>query len=190
MAKRSPRPTTDDAGVPIDGVRMAKADKLFDEALRDKAEGNLVSARMNMKLALTFDPNNPLYLEAFEELAKAAPTGSHVTNKARQFFEQATQAERAGELDKAIGLYERALIEGKEPAFYNRLGVVLAMKKFEFGRAQKLIETAVALAPKNATYQHNLKKVLTLAATHDVEQRELANAGRKKGLLGFLGRKK
>jgi Flp pilus assembly protein TadD len=96
---------------------------------------------------------------------------------------------RRDRLIDAVELLERALSESKEPAFYNRLGVILAMKKREFGRAQELIGTALKLAPGNATYQHNLGKVLSMAAAHDVESRN-AGASKKGGLLGFLGRKK
>lgn len=177
--------------VQVDGVRMAKAAKLFEEALKDKAEGNLVSARMNMKLALTFDPSNALYAEAYEDLNKTAPAGGgNSTSRARQLYDDATAAERAGKVDEAVSLLERALEEAKEPAFYNRLGVLLAMKKGEFARAQKLIETALDMSPGNATYQHNLSKVLQMAAAKDVSAAS-AKKEEKKGILGSMfGRKK
>src|SRR5688572_24474125 len=109
--------------------------------------------------------------------------------RARQLYAQATRAEELGDVDEAIDLLEKAIVESKEAAFYNRLGVILAMKKKEFLRAQELIEQALKLAPGNSTYQHNLGKVLSMAATHDVD---LRNAGpvKKGGILGLLGRKK
>jgi tetratricopeptide (TPR) repeat protein len=176
---------------PVGGIRMAKASKLFDEALKDKKEGNLVSARMNMKLALTFDPTNELYQQAFDDLAKGAGANaipSKMKSRARELYDAATRAEEQGNVDEAIDLLEKALGESKEPAYYNRLGVLLAMKKKEFGRAQELIETALKLTPGNTTYQHNLGKVLSMAATHDVDAQK--HGGKKSGLLGFLGRKK
>ncbi|MCK6551932.1 hypothetical protein L6R52_39225, partial [Myxococcota bacterium] len=184
----------------VDVVRMAKAQKLFDQALKDKADGNVVSARMNMKLALTFDPTNELYQQAFDELSKGgagaggggvAPGGGPAPSprsRAREHYDQATRAEETGNVDEAIALLEKALAESKEAAFLNRLGVILAMKKKEFARAQALIENAIELAPGNATYQHNLRKVLSMAAAHDVDARN--SSGKKAGLLGFLGRKK
>jgi hypothetical protein len=178
-------------GVEVDGVRMAKAERLFNAALKDKAEGNLVSARMNMKLALTFDPSNPLYLQAFEELSRGGGSGGGPSGMAaaRGFYDAASQAEQEGRVDDAIDLLQKALKEAKEPAFYNRLGVLLAMKKGEFVRAQKLIETAISLSRGNPTYEHNLRKILQMAASRDVESRKVSGSKRR-GLLGFLGRKR
>ncbi|MFO0726809.1 MAG: hypothetical protein U1E65_23695 [Myxococcota bacterium] len=175
---------------PVDGFQMAKAQKLFSEALKDKAEGNIVSARMNMKLALTFDPANELYHEAYQELLKAAPIGTATAavSRARELYDKATHAEKLGRFDDAIDLLEQAIVESKDPAFYNRLGVLLAMKKNEFERAQSLIETALGMSPGNATYEHNLSKVLQRAAAHSMKGQPKKD--KKEGILGFLGRKK
>lgn len=179
---------------PLDGVHMLKAQKLFEQALKDKAEGNLVSARMNMKLAMTFDPTNDLYSEAFDDLNKnpdarisgSGPTGR---SRARELYDAATDAENEGDVDRAIELLEQAISHSKQPAFLNRLGVILAMKKREYDRAQQLVEQARELAPDNATYEKNLHKILSMAATADVRQQE-EDQGKKSGLLGFLGRRK
>jgi hypothetical protein len=176
-----------------EGARMLKAQKLYEEALKEKAEGNLLSARMNMKLALTFDPSNDHFKTAFEELQKMGPVENAsltaTKSRARELYDLATQKEEMGDVDEAIALLEKALHERKEPAFYNRLGVILATKKREFHRAQQLIETAIELSPGNATYQHNLGKVLSMAAARDVAVRNSAGPG-KKGILSLLGRKK
>lgn len=174
-----------------DAIRIAKAKKLFEEALKDRGEGNVLSARMNMKLALTFDPGNEIYAEAFDELSKmpAANSGPSTKSRARELYDLATQREEAGEVDEAIDLLEKAISESKEPAFYNRLGVILAMKKRDYDRAQEMIQIALQLAPGNATYQHNQGKILSMAAAQEVESRS-HGASKKGGLLGFLGRKK
>lgn len=177
---------------PSDSVRMMKAQKLFEQALRDKADGNLISARMNMKLALTFDPINALYAEAFEELAKDAslsPSRPAAKSRARELYDQATDAENTGDFDEAISLLEKAIDESKQPAFYNRLGVLLAMKRQDYSRAQELIEKAIELAPGNTVYEKNLQKILARAATDDVKMRTAGDA-KKGGLLSFLGRRK
>lgn len=176
---------------PVDSARMVKAQKLFDQALTDKAAGNLVSARMNMKLALTFDPTNNLYQQAFDDLSKnpdAVPGGTpQGRSRARELYDQATEAENHGNVDKAIELLEKALSESRQAPFYNRLGVILATKRGEYQRAQELIEKALELAPGNSLYEKNLSKVLSKAAAADVSNR----GGEKKGgLLGFLGRRK
>ncbi|MCB9650015.1 MAG: hypothetical protein H6730_26020 [Deltaproteobacteria bacterium] len=180
---------------PVDSLRMMKGQKLFDQALKDKADGNLVSARMNMKLAITFDPTNELYAEALEELSKnpdasrGSPQGPPGRSRAREYYDAATEAENIGDVDKAIELLEKAVAESRQAVFLNRLGVILATKRKDFLRAQDLIQQAIELSPGNATYEKNLHKVLSRAATHDVNK---ADAGKKGGgrLLGFLGRRK
>lgn len=193
-AKEGPR--SDPKGKPsepVDGARMLKAQKLYEQALKDKAEGNLVSAKMNMKLALTFDPSNPLYNQAFQDLnknpdAKPKGAGSGALEKAKDLYNAATEAENQGNVDRAIELLEKAIEESKQAAFYNRLGVILAMKKHSFVRAQELVEKAIDLAPGNQAYEKNLQKILSMAATISVSKGD--QGGKKGGLLGFLGRKK
>jgi tetratricopeptide (TPR) repeat protein len=187
--RRESRPKAE----PVDAATVLKAQKLFEQALKDKAEGNLVSARMNMKLAMTFDPANELYADSFDELNKnpdaqvksSGPTGK---SRARELYDQATEAENGGDVDRAVILLEQAIAHSKQPPFLNRLGVILAMKKKEFVRAQQLVEQAIDLAPDNATYQRNLQKILSMAATADVAAGD--ERDKKGGLLGFLGRKK
>lgn len=195
VVEAAPTPTPrapERAPVVIDNARMLKAQKLFDQALKDKAEGNLVSARMNMKLALTFDPSNELYQQAFEDLSKnpdavigGTPEGR---SRARQLYDEATEAENHGNVDRAIELLEKALSESKQAPFYNRLGVILATKKGEYVRAQALIEQALELAPGNTLYEKNMSKVLSKAAA--AEMRPDRGGDKKGGLLGFLGRRK
>jgi tetratricopeptide (TPR) repeat protein len=190
----APPPRSRAKAEPVDSVNMLKAQKLFDQALKDKAEGNLVSARMNMKLAMTFDPTNELYLRSFDELSKnpdAQVKGNGPTGKsrARELYDQASEAENAGEVDRAVALLEQAISVSKQAPFLNRLGVILAMKKREFVRAQQLVEQAIAIAPDNGAYEKNLQKILSMAATSDMRKQD-EEKDAKKGLLGLLGRRK
>lgn len=172
---------------PVDPLRMAKAQKLYEQALKDKAAGNLISAKMNLKLALTFDPTNPMFRQALEEIAKNSP--EQAASRAKLLYDKATTAERLGNVDEAILLLEQALGEAKDAAYFNRLGVLLATRKREFQRAQELLEEALKRSPGNATYEQNMGKILQLAAKAEVEARE-DRGPKKRGLLGFLGRKK
>ena len=174
---------------------MLKAQKLFDQALKDKSEGNLVSARMNMKLAMTFDSTNELYAQSFDELSKnpdaqVKTTGPTAKSRAREFYDAATEAETCGDIDRAVGLLEQAIANSKQAPFLNRLGVLLAMKKREFTRAQQLVEQAIQLAPGNGAYEKNLQKIVSMAATSDMRKHD-EEKDAKKGLLGgLLGRRK
>jgi tetratricopeptide (TPR) repeat protein len=156
--------------------------------LKDKAAGNLVSAKMNLKLALTFDPTNQMFHRAIEQISKNSP--EQAASRAKMFYDKATTAERLGDVDGAIEYLEQALAEAKDAAYFNRLGVLLATKKHEFQRAQELLEEALRRSPGNATYEQNMGKILQLAAKASVESREDGRGAKKKGLLGFLGRKK
>ena len=171
------------------GAGLARADKLFQEALSDKAGGNYVAARMNVKLALTFDATNSVYLELLETLSKKMPNDGPQSSLAMQQYERATAAEKAGNIDQAIAALYKALSFAKDAPIYNRLGVMLAMKKTEFKEARKMIETAISLDPSNPRYQHNLQKVLTMQASLEVDSQKVS-AKSKKGILGFLSRKK
>ncbi len=146
----------------------SKAKELYEAALRDKAAGNYVSARMNLKLAVAFHPHNPVYQALFRSLVDApAPQSIEprpLHGAAAKLYEEAERAEAGGELDRTIRLLERALQVSKEAVILNRLGVILATKKRDFGRAQELLEAAVELDPQNAAYVHNLSKVLAAAA--------------------------
>jgi Flp pilus assembly protein TadD len=128
---------------------------------------------------------------AIAELSKAA-RDSAATNRSKSsaYHEQATAAERAGKLDEAIGLLERGIEEDPDPAAYNRLGVLLATRKRQFGRARSLVETAISLAPENQAYQHNLAKILHMEAVIDVVKQERGAPNKRRGsILSFFKRK-
>ena len=181
---------------PVDNVHILKAERLFDQALKDKEEGNLVSARMNMKLAVTFNPSNELYATAYEELSRdpaAKPRSiSTVRSQARDLYDKATEAERHGDIDRAVELLEKAIERSRRAPFLNRLGVILAMKKRQYIRAQALIEEAIELVPTNTTYERNLQKILSMAASVEVGANTGGGSGKKGGGLfgGLLGRRK
>ncbi|MEO1231620.1 MAG: tetratricopeptide repeat protein [Myxococcota bacterium] len=162
----------------------AKAAKLFEVALDDQRQGNFVSARMNIKLALTFDPDNQTYLEALNGPAPEPPAPAR--DEARELYDAATEAEKRGDYDGAISLIEKALALTKQAAFYNRLGVLYAMRKLEYERAQRFIERAIEMSPRNDIYQRNLQKILAMAAAESlVNDKE----PKRRSWLGFFRRK-
>lgn len=180
-------------------VRLDKARELFAASMVDRAGGNVVSARMNLKLAVAFDPDNATYQEAFAQLGQAqlstasiasndaAPTQRPAAQKA---YDEGCAAEAAGDIDRAVRLFEAALRLGDDPLILNRLGVVLAMRRGDVKRGQQLLYRAVELAPMNPVYTHNLSKVLGLAAARDVDrgERGASTAGSSKGKGGFWKR--
>jgi tetratricopeptide (TPR) repeat protein len=177
---------------PISKKQESKAADLFRASLRDRSVGNVVSARMNLKLAIAFDPHNREYKDAFRALADAPATASDAPPRplhaaAAKLYDEAGKAEANGELDRAVRLLDRALQTSKEPVVMNRLGVILATRKHDYRRAQELLEAAVEIDPHNSAYTHNLGKVLAAAAVH-VEAKKEDGARAKGRLASFWDR--
>jgi Tfp pilus assembly protein PilF len=162
---------------------QSRASKLYEAAMKDKAAGNLISAEMNMKLALSFDPNNFEYRRELAGLSKAAKDEKDNVTPGRQLYDQATEAERNGDVKKALRLLEKALAaEPKNPTFLNRLGALLVTNG-ELERGRELIQEAIELAPENETYTRNLARVETMITS------EAKKSKRGKSLLGGLFKK-
>lgn len=173
--------------------QQAKAKDLYEAARRDQAAGNFVSARMNLKLAVAFDPENATYQALFKALIAApeAPTPTSprpAHGAAAKLYEEAERAEAKGEIDRTVRLLERALLASREAVILNRLGVILATRKHELLRAQRLLEEAIEQDSSNPAYVHNLSKVLTAAAVHVEGQREAPRAKPRSLLTSFWDR--
>ncbi|MBI5493453.1 MAG: tetratricopeptide repeat protein [Deltaproteobacteria bacterium] len=164
-----------------------KAAKIFEQALKDLASGNVASARMNAKLAVIYDAGEPRYKEALDEWEKMAVAAAEpAKGKAREveLFESAQVAEGRGEFKEAVRLLEQAVeANGEVGALHNRLGVVLATRLKDFDRATEALQRAIELEPDNPTFKNNLGKVLAWAeAARDKDPKR----GKKKG--GFFSR--
>ncbi|MBI4816147.1 MAG: hypothetical protein HY791_07815 [Deltaproteobacteria bacterium] len=161
-----------------------KAVELGASAKDDLAKGNVVSARMNLKLALSFDPQNKelgaLFKQANESTEARKPAPRARSTVAERLLNQAADAETKNDIPRAVQLLEQALAEGEDPIVLNRLGVVLALKGRQIARGQELLERAVELDPKNATYSHNLGKVIVLLAER-AESRQTKGATKAQG---------
>lgn len=163
-----------------------KAKKIFEQALKDVASGNMSSARMNAKLATIYDPSETRYREALAEWDRlASPDRAPSAGKAREveLFEKAQDAEAKGDFKEAVRLLEEAVKAKPDAAgLYNRLGVVLATRLKEFVRATQMLQKAIDLDPDNPTYKNNLGKVLAWEQAAD----EREPKKKKRGLFGGL----
>jgi tetratricopeptide (TPR) repeat protein len=168
--------------------------KLYEQAEVEKARGDIVAAHRNVKLALTFDPQNHALKKLLSQLAREIPKDRkipEVVSPTKNLADRAAEKEREGDVEGAIELLERALRTQKDAAIYNRLGVILAIRKKDFARGRAMIEKALDLAPDNETYRHNLSKVLTHAATVDLERgRDAHKQNTGGGIFGIFGKKK
>lgn len=143
----------------------AKAASVYEHALRDINAGRYARARMYVKLAVSLDPDEPRYQALLEEwdkakeVAAAADDPEHV-----KLVHRARDAERSGDFRGAAALLEQALeLVPKSAELNNRLGVLYATRLKEFDLATKALFRAVDLAPTNATFRHNLMKVMGAA---------------------------
>jgi tetratricopeptide (TPR) repeat protein len=167
-------------------VRSSKAEKIFQQAVEDMAAGNLVSARTNLKLALTFDPGNERYKEKLAEVEQEGgpnlgsqdleevPKGTQFAN---QFYEKAIEQENQGNFDEAIRLLEKAIRADAQGVYYHRLGNILAFHKGQLKEGRNMVDKAIQRSPRNKNYQKTLSRIL-----------ERMNGGEeKKNMANMLG---
>ncbi len=140
-----------------------KAERIYEQALKDHAEGRLSSALMNAKLATNFDSTVDAYREFFEALnkEKAAPKGPRPQELV--LFVQASEAEGKGDYNRAVTLLQQALaISPKAAALHNRLGVILSIRLKQHDEALKHLKLAIELEPGSIVYMNNFSKVTGL----------------------------
>jgi tetratricopeptide (TPR) repeat protein len=166
---QQPTPTQSQRPPPEVIVRSSKAEKIFQQALEDVAAGNLISARTNIKLALTFDPGNDRYKEKLAEVEQEAgpnlgsqdleeiPKGSQFAN---QFYEKAVDQENQGNFDEAIRLLEKAIRADAQGVYYHRLGNILAFHKGQLKEGRNMVDKAIQRSPRNKNYQKTLSRIL------------------------------
>lgn len=165
----------------VSAADRVKARGVFGLAQKDIQEGRLARARMYAKLALSLDPGERKYqdlLENWDQAVAAAAASSSSDNRTTppagadaegvsddvRLFRQAEAAERAGDFRKAVSLLREAIQKNpNEGALHNRLGVVLATRLKDFTGGMSALFSAAELEPDNATFKHNLAKVLAAA---------------------------
>ena len=138
-----------------------KAERIYEQALKDQLEGRISSAMMNARLAMNFDPTVDAYRELHDDLArqKSGPKGGPRPQEL-VLFEQASEAEGRGDFPRAVKLLEEALaVNPKAAAIYNRLGVVLSMRLKRHEEALGYLRKAIDLEPGSVVYMNNFSKV-------------------------------
>lgn len=181
VAKETPPPPA-----PAFEVRSPKAEKIYQQALEDMEAGNLVSARTNLKLALTFDPGNERYAAKLEEVLAEEPDMSQDLEDvpkgvqyANQFYEKANDAENAGNLEEAVKHLEKAIRADPQGVYYNKLGTILAFQLGKLKEGRRMVEKAIQMSPRNKKYQKTLSRIMEKMGIVD-DKRNMA------GMLGGL----
>jgi len=145
--------------VPFEQAR--KAEKIFEQAVKDHMEGRLSSARMNAKLAAMYDPSVDRYREFLAEL-EAAGAGKKDGAKPRevQLFEDANAAEGRGDYQAAVSLLRQAIeIAPNAAPLRNKIGVVLSVRLKRHREAMDQLKIAIDLDPNNMVIMNNYSKV-------------------------------
>ena len=174
-------------------TQVTKAAQLFNQAMIDHRNGKTSSARVNIKLALSFHPNNTRYIDALKQFDVAknnqvqeGKTSSKISTDAISLYKEASVADKVGDHDQAIYLLKQAIRITQQPKFYNRLGVILATRKGDYESAQIYIEKAIELAPDNKIYEKNLHKVIALAAAKHIDIKTTTK-NMTRSFLSFFG---
>jgi hypothetical protein len=139
-----------------------RADKLFEQAERDYAAGNVSSAVMNGKLALIYNPTEQRYLRFLTEWQQVQQRqASAKTSRESYLVAQSGAAEQDGDYARAAALLREALaLSPKAASLHNRLGVLLATRLKLYKEAANHVLTAIELSPSNLGYKNNLGKIL------------------------------
>ena len=158
-----PAPPRPSASSSIPFELRKKAERIYEQAVKDKASGRSASALMNAKLAMNFDPSVAEYKTLFDELDAAQKGKPKVRGpQAREvvFFEQASEAEGRGDYAKAVKFLEEAIaVNPRAAALYNRIGVVLSVRLQRHDEALAHLKKAVELEPGSMVYMNNFSKV-------------------------------
>jgi hypothetical protein len=166
---RAPAPPRVSAASKVPFELRKKAERIYEQALKDRDEGRLASAVMNAKLAMNFDATVPAYKELHEELVRAraemaAPRAVR-GERPRELvlFEQANDAEGRGEYERAVKLLREAVdLNPRAAALHNKLGVVLSIRLKRHEDALGHLKQAVDLEPGSVVYMNNFSKVTGL----------------------------
>jgi hypothetical protein len=84
-----------------------------------------------------------------------------------QLYDQARLLEKKGRISEAIKCLEAGIqINDKLPSFFNQLGIIYALHRKDFPKAESLLKEAISLDPNNVHYKSNLDKIKTEAREH------------------------
>jgi len=115
--------------------------KFYNWALQEKDRHNLKGAKTNLKLALQYEPANPKYKKALDDLKK-----EEEANQAEIEFKAGQDAQMEGDLSGALRHYREALNLGYEnPKLYYRMAELSLELDANYDRAKTLALKAIEM---------------------------------------------
>ncbi len=131
-----------------------QAQKFYEGAVIEIDKGNFQAARINLKLAVQYDPANKKYKQALEELDK-----TEEGRKAESEFRAGVDSQLDGDLKKAASHFKTALELGFEsPKLYHRYAELLIEIQGNHEKARSLLLKAIEMEPGVADYHMALAR--------------------------------
>jgi len=133
---------------------VSQAERFFQGAMTEKDRGNLRSAKINLQLAIQYDPGNQRYKKALEELEKDADS-----RKAELAFKAGLDAHQAGDLKQAEGHYREALQFGYDNAkLYHKFADLVMELEANYEKARALCLKAIEMQAGVAEFHLTLAR--------------------------------
>jgi len=152
LLRQVEKKVTQQKGMMTDAQRQAE--KFFKGALIEKDKGNFNSARINLKLAVQYDPANAKYKEALEGLDQ-----EEEKERAELEYKSGRDAQKEGDLASALTHYKRALGQGYEdPDLYHKMGELTMELDRNFAKARTMILKAIDMKAGVADYHMTLAR--------------------------------
>ncbi len=153
-AARRDRPESN----PVVG-QLEKADQYFQEGMKLYQEEKFVSAANSLQLALTFDPKNEKYRQAFDRVNEKAKQV-----RAEQLWKQGFMHEQLGQLKEALTQFRQALEFWRRHDYLFHTAEVMLQIGDDLNAAAEYCRLASEAAPQKVDYLVTLGKIYESAS--------------------------
>ncbi len=117
--------------------------KFYNWAMQEKDRGNIKGSKTNLELAMQYDPSNPKYKQAMENLRR-----EEEANQAEIEFKAGQESQMDGDLTGALRHYREAMNLGYEnPKLYYRMAELSLELDANYDRARTLALKAIDMEP-------------------------------------------
>jgi tetratricopeptide (TPR) repeat protein len=148
-AARRDRPESN----PVVG-QLEKADQYFQEGMKLYQEEKFVSAANSLQLALTFDPKNEKYRQAFDRVNEKAKQV-----RAEQLWKQGFMHEQLGQHREALGQFRQALEFWRRHDYLFHTAELMLEIGEDLNAAAEFCRLATEAAPQKVDYLVTLGKI-------------------------------
>lgn len=127
--------------------RVNRAEKFYQDGMAQYQEGNVGPAANLLRLAVTYDPRNRVYAQAFEKIDREARYA-----RAERIWAQGEDAANMGRVNEAIDHWSQAVELSRRADYAARLAQYLHEQNKDVRKAVWAAELAVASAPQDVDY--------------------------------------